>query len=218
MSDDEIIREAREAFELAADAEAENRREALDDLKFARLGEQWPAQIRRERDHDGRPCLTINRLGPRLLRFAATPAGAHAPPRRLWSGAAGMSPRLILVLAAAAILLAAGGGLYWKGRHDDAVRERPKTEAALAQAAVAGLETQGAQASAQRVEVVVRQREAANAVVAQLMPKALKSEDANAPLDPARAARLRDADIQLCLSAPGVAGCAASGDASGGRP
>ncbi|MDB5497625.1 MAG: hypothetical protein JWP28_1656, partial [Phenylobacterium sp.] len=43
MSDDEIIREAREAFELAADAEAENRREALDDLRFARLGEQWPA-------------------------------------------------------------------------------------------------------------------------------------------------------------------------------
>lgn len=129
-----------------------------------------------------------------------------------------MSPRLILILAAIATLLAAAGGLYWKGRHDDSMRERPKTEAALAKAAVAGLETQGAQASAQRVEVVVRQREAANTVVAQLMPKALKSEDANAPLDPARAARLRDADIQLCQSAPGLAGCAADGDAGGGRP
>ena len=62
MSDDDIIREAREAFELAADAEAENRREALDDLRFARLGEQWPEAIRRERDLEGRPCLTINRL------------------------------------------------------------------------------------------------------------------------------------------------------------
>jgi hypothetical protein len=29
LSDEELIREAREAFELAADAEAENRREAL---------------------------------------------------------------------------------------------------------------------------------------------------------------------------------------------
>ncbi len=119
-----------------------------------------------------------------------------------------MSPRLILMLISIAAVLSTAGGLYWKGRHDDAVRERPKTEAALAKAAVAGLETQGAQQSAQRVEVVVRQRDAANAVVAQLMPKALKSEDANAPLDPSRAARLRDADQQLCLTAPGLAGCA----------
>jgi hypothetical protein len=124
-----------------------------------------------------------------------------------------MSPRLILILVAIATVLSAAGGLYWKGGHDDAVRERPKTEAALAKAAVAGLEAQGAQQSAQRVEIVVRQRDAANAVVAQLTPKALKSEDANAPLDPSRADRLRDADRQLCVSAPGLAGCAASGDA-----
>jgi hypothetical protein len=124
-----------------------------------------------------------------------------------------MNPRLILTLAAVATVLALAAGLYWKGRHDDAVRERPKTEAALAKAAVAGLEAQGAQASAQRVDVVVRQRDAANGVVAQLMPQALKSEDANAPLDPARAARLRDADRQLCLTAPGLAGCAAGGNA-----
>src|SRR5689334_20536604 len=45
LSDDEIISEAREAFERAVEAEAENRREALDDLRFARLGEQWPAEI-----------------------------------------------------------------------------------------------------------------------------------------------------------------------------
>jgi hypothetical protein len=124
-----------------------------------------------------------------------------------------MSPRLILILAAVAAVLTLATGLYWKGRHDDAVRERPKTEAALAKAAVAGLETQGAQASVQRVEVVVRQRDAANGVVAQLLPQALKSEDANAPLNPDRAARLRDADRQLCIASPDLAGCAQSGDA-----
>ena len=70
MSDDEIIKEAREAFELAADAEAENRREALDDLRFARLGEQWPEKVRRERELEGRPCLTINRL-PAFIRRGA---------------------------------------------------------------------------------------------------------------------------------------------------
>ncbi len=123
-----------------------------------------------------------------------------------------MTPRMILILVAIATVLSAASGLYWKGRHDDAVRERPKTEAALAKAAVAGLETQGAQQSTQRVEVVVRQRDAANAVVAQLMPKALKSEDANAPLDPARADRLRDADRQLCLTAQ-LAGCTQNNNA-----
>lgn len=124
-----------------------------------------------------------------------------------------MSARLILILTSVAVVLAAAAGLYWKGRHDDAVREKSKTEAALATAAVAKLETQGAQASAQRVDVVVRQRDAANAVVAQLTPLALKSEDAHAPLDPTRAARLRDADQQLCLTAPGLTGCPAGGHA-----
>lgn len=62
LADEDILQEARAAFQLAADAEAENRREALDDLRFARLGEQWPEKVRRERELEGRPCLTINRL------------------------------------------------------------------------------------------------------------------------------------------------------------
>jgi hypothetical protein len=78
LSDDEIIREAREAFDRAADAEAENRREALDDLRFARLGEQWPDKIRRERDLDGRPCLTINRL-PAFIRQVVNDARQNKP-------------------------------------------------------------------------------------------------------------------------------------------
>jgi hypothetical protein len=78
LSDDEIIREAREAFERAADFEAENRREALDDLRFARLGEQWPERIRRERELDGRPCLTINRL-PAFIRQVVNDARQNKP-------------------------------------------------------------------------------------------------------------------------------------------
>jgi hypothetical protein len=78
LSDDEIIKDAREAFERAAEAEAENRREALDDLKFARLGEQWPPHIRRERDLDGRPCLTINRL-PAFIRQVVNDARQNKP-------------------------------------------------------------------------------------------------------------------------------------------
>ena len=71
LSDDDILKEAREAFERAADAEAEYRRDALDDLKFARLGDQWPEAIRRERD-----------LGSHLLRPADAPPGADPPAGR----------------------------------------------------------------------------------------------------------------------------------------
>jgi len=124
-----------------------------------------------------------------------------------------MSPRLILILAAVLTVTAAAAGLYWKGRHEGSARERPKTEAALAQAAVSGLETEGARDSAQRVDVVIRQRDVAYDTVSALTPKALTSEDANAPLDAARAARLHAADLQLCLSAPELAGCAPGGDA-----
>lgn len=78
LSDEKIIQEAREAFELAAEVEAENRRQALDDLRFARLGEQWPEQVRRERELDGRPTLTINRL-PAFIRQVVNDARQNKP-------------------------------------------------------------------------------------------------------------------------------------------
>lgn len=58
-TDEEIVREAQERFRLAQDAESQNRTEALTDKHF-RNGEQWPVDVRRDRDTDGRPCLTIN--------------------------------------------------------------------------------------------------------------------------------------------------------------
>ena len=58
----DILAEAKERFKQADDAWAENRKDALEDLKFARLGEQWPDAVRKEREREGRPCLTINKL------------------------------------------------------------------------------------------------------------------------------------------------------------
>lgn len=78
LSDRDILEEAHAAFQLAADAEAENRREALDDLRFARLGEQWPERVRRERELEGRPCLTINRL-PTFIRQVVNDARQNKP-------------------------------------------------------------------------------------------------------------------------------------------
>jgi hypothetical protein len=52
---------ALERFKQSAEAEAEIRKDALDDYKFS-IGEQWPDNIKTERSRDGKPCLTINRI------------------------------------------------------------------------------------------------------------------------------------------------------------
>lgn len=124
-----------------------------------------------------------------------------------------MIPRWWTVGAVVLTLLGAFTVTYWAGRREGAARERPKTEAVAAQAAVARLETRGARDSLQRVEVVVRQREAAAQSVAKVTHEALMSEDAHAPLDAERAARLRAADRELCFAAPELVGCAENRDA-----
>jgi hypothetical protein len=78
MADRDILDEAKERFRLSHDAESENRQDALDDLKFARLGEQWPEKYRREREDEGRPCLTINRL-PAFARQIINDARQNKP-------------------------------------------------------------------------------------------------------------------------------------------
>lgn len=63
---EEFLNLARTRFRLAAEAESQNRRDSLDDLKFS-IGEQWPADIETQRTADGRPCLKMNRL-PQFIR------------------------------------------------------------------------------------------------------------------------------------------------------
>jgi hypothetical protein len=78
MADDDVLKEAKEAFELTAEREADNRREALDDLRFARLAEQWPEAVRQQREREGRPCLTVNRL-PAFIRQVVNDARQNSP-------------------------------------------------------------------------------------------------------------------------------------------
>ena len=120
-----------------------------------------------------------------------------------------MSLRNAMLLTAALALIAAALGLYWKGRRDGVAHERPRTEVAQAQAEVAKLETQGARLSATQVSAAVARRDAASSATERVAAQALTSEDAHAPLDPTRAARLRADDVELCRTAPELAGCAA---------
>jgi len=58
----EIIAEAQKFLRLAADAESDNRTKAVEDIKFAKLGHQWPAELQNSRQLEQRPCLTINKI------------------------------------------------------------------------------------------------------------------------------------------------------------
>jgi len=60
--DSEFIHKAVKRFAKVESAEAKNRMEAIDDLKF-RAGDQWPEQIKAQRTIEKRPCLTINKIG-----------------------------------------------------------------------------------------------------------------------------------------------------------
>ena len=77
-SEKDRLKEERQHFEVAYEAESENRKIALDDLEFARLGRQWPDQIRRQREREGRPVLTINRM-PAFIRQVVNDSRQNRP-------------------------------------------------------------------------------------------------------------------------------------------
>lgn len=76
--DEKILKLARDTFKRAAEREQDTRLEGLDDLKFARLGEQWPDNIKKQREIDGRPCLTINKLTS-FIRQVVNDARSNKP-------------------------------------------------------------------------------------------------------------------------------------------
>lgn len=62
MADDDLLKDGKKKFTLAADGESDNRTAYEDDIRFARHEEQWPADIRKQRELEGRPVLTISKL------------------------------------------------------------------------------------------------------------------------------------------------------------
>jgi len=78
QDDDKILEEAKDLFEQCVEAEKENRIEALADLKFGRMGDQWDDADREAREQDGRPMLTINRL-PSFIRQIVNEARQNKP-------------------------------------------------------------------------------------------------------------------------------------------
>lgn len=77
-NDADIIAEARKAFERCSDAEQDNRETGLESLEFARLGKQWPSDIRAQRESERRPVLTINKMNA-FLRQVVNDARQNKP-------------------------------------------------------------------------------------------------------------------------------------------
>ena len=75
---DDILKEAQEAFEVAAESESENRQAYEADIRFALMEEQWPDTVRRQRELEGRPCLTVNNLAP-MIRQVVNDARQNKP-------------------------------------------------------------------------------------------------------------------------------------------
>lgn len=58
----DLLLKVRDCFKVATQADDENRKPALDDLKFLhKPGEQWDAKVKQDRGND-RPCMEFNKL------------------------------------------------------------------------------------------------------------------------------------------------------------
>ena len=75
---DDIHKEALEAFAECESREHKNRAEAKEDIEFARLGKQWDDRIRKQREVDGKPILTVNRM-PAFIRQVTNDARQNKP-------------------------------------------------------------------------------------------------------------------------------------------
>lgn len=76
--DDDILKEAREAYDICTEHERLNRIEAMDDLRFVGIADQWPARVRSQREQEGRPVLTVNKL-PSFIRQIVNDARQNKP-------------------------------------------------------------------------------------------------------------------------------------------
>lgn len=75
---DDVLKDALERFKQSQDGSSFNREDAVRDIAFARMGDQWDPIYKKQRDAEGRPCLTINRLGP-LVRQVVNNSRQNKP-------------------------------------------------------------------------------------------------------------------------------------------
>src|ERR1700709_2304350 len=75
---DDLLVQARKDYERCRDAWQRNQEHAREDLRFARLGEQWSAEMIQQRKRENRPCLTFNKM-PAFIRQVVNDARQNKP-------------------------------------------------------------------------------------------------------------------------------------------
>ncbi len=78
MTPDEVLRVARDRYDESDGGARDNRDWCSEDIRFARLGDQWPEAIRKQRLAESRPILTVNRL-PSFIRQVVNDARLNKP-------------------------------------------------------------------------------------------------------------------------------------------
>jgi hypothetical protein len=76
--DNDLLATGKKTFERCNDHERDNRQIALEDIKFARLGEQWPTEVKKKRELAQRPVLTLNKM-PAFIRQVVNDARQNKP-------------------------------------------------------------------------------------------------------------------------------------------
>jgi hypothetical protein len=76
--DDDVHAQALLDFERCQHTEADYRAEARQLIRFVNLSEQWPDDVRRQREREGRPCLTVNKT-KKMVRQVTNAARQNKP-------------------------------------------------------------------------------------------------------------------------------------------
>jgi hypothetical protein len=87
MKDKDILAEVRARYDEGWTADIKNREEMENDLRFV-AGDQWPEDVRRERESDERPCITENHL-TQFVRQVANDMRANPPAVKVIAGSGG---------------------------------------------------------------------------------------------------------------------------------
>jgi hypothetical protein len=77
-SKQDVIKVALEQFADSEEGSEENRESYHEDTKFARMAEQWPDAIKKQRVQEARPVLTINKL-PTFIRSVVNESRQNKP-------------------------------------------------------------------------------------------------------------------------------------------
>lgn len=128
--------------------------------------------------------------------------------RRTFNFASPFGVILLLIVAAGMAILALGAVGFRFDPFDSLQKRADRAEAsaaaANADAAARRIQSAGAADTVQRIDRVTVQIRAADAIAHKSALSAQDAPDAKHPVDPARLARLRHADQQLCDLRPGI--------------